>query len=86
MKKLKGLIRIETEDEKGMLRIKIQDNGPGISDAIKDKIFNPFFTTKNTGTGLGLAMVKRVVEAHAGTIFFESDEKGTLFIFEIPLK
>ena len=81
-----GLIRIETEDEKGMLRIKIQDNGPGISDAIKDKIFNPFFTTKNTGTGLGLAMVKRVVEAHAGTIFFESDEKGTLFIFEIPLK
>lgn len=81
-----GLIRIETENEKGMLRIKIRDNGPGIPDAIKDKIFNPFFTTKNTGTGLGLAMVKRVVEAHAGMIFFESDEKGTLFIFEIPLK
>lgn len=81
-----GLIRIDAENEKGNLRIKIRDNGPGIPDAIKYKIFNPFFTTKNTGTGLGLAMVKRVVEAHAGTIFFESDEKGTLFIFEIPLK
>lgn len=81
-----GLIRIDAENEKGMLRIKIWDNGPGIPDTVKDKIFNPFFTTKNTGTGLGLAMVKRVVEAHAGTIFFESDEKGTLFIFEIPLK
>ncbi len=81
-----GKIRIDAENEKEILRLKIRDNGPGIPDAIGDKIFKPFFTTKNTGTGLGLAMVQRVVESHGGSIFFESDAKGTLFIFEIPLK
>lgn len=81
-----GKIHIDAGHEKNILRLKIKDNGPGIPEAIREKIFKPFFTTKNTGTGLGLAMVKRVVEAHGGTIFFESDAKGTLFIFEIPLK
>jgi len=81
-----GVVRIDAENENDVLRLKIRDNGPGIPDAIRDKVFKPFFTTKNTGTGLGLAMVKRVVEAHEGTIFFESGAGGTLFIFEIPLK
>lgn len=81
-----GKIHIDAENKKNSLRLKIKDNGPGIPETNKDKIFKPFFTTKNTGTGLGLAMVKRVVEAHGGIIFFESDAEGTLFIFEIPLK
>lgn len=81
-----GEIRIDSEIDKETLRIKIKDNGSGIPEDIKENIFKPFFTTKNTGTGLGLAMVKRVVEAHSGNIFFESDRKGTLFIVEIPLK
>lgn len=81
-----GLIAINTEIANQRLRLKIKDNGPGIPGDIKEKIFKPFFTTKTTGTGLGLAMVQRVVEAHAGNIFFESDAKGTLFIFDFPLK
>lgn len=83
---IQGHISITTEIKKDRLFIKITDNGPGIPDEIKEKIFKPFFTTKTTGTGLGLAMVKRVIEAHAGNIFFQSGPKGTLFIIEIPLK
>jgi signal transduction histidine kinase len=51
----------------------VHDNGPGIPPGAMDKIFNPFFTTKDTGTGLGLAMVHRVVEAHDGTILVTND-------------
>lgn len=83
---VQGHISIETQNKKDRLLIKITDNGPGIPEDIKEKIFKPFFTTKTTGTGLGLAMVKRVIEAHAGSIFFQSGPKGTLFIIEIPLK
>jgi signal transduction histidine kinase len=54
-------------------RLVVHDTGPGIAPAVMDKIFNPFFTTKETGTGLGLAMVHRVVEAHDGTILVTND-------------
>lgn len=81
-----GVIGIEADVNDAVLVIRVKDNGPGIPDDIRDKIFNPFFTTKNTGTGLGLAMVRRVIEAHGGRIFFESTGNGTLFIIEIPIK
>jgi signal transduction histidine kinase len=55
-------------------RVVVHDTGPGIAPAVMDKIFNPFFTTKDTGTGLGLAMVHRVVEAHDGTILVTNDD------------
>ncbi|MCP4213664.1 MAG: GHKL domain-containing protein [bacterium] len=81
-----GSLSISAEVQKNSLVLHIRDNGPGIPAEIRDKIFKPFFTTKNTGTGLGLAMVKRVIEAHSGDISFQSDGKGTLFIVQIPLK
>ncbi len=69
------------------VEIRIQDNGPGIPDEIKDKIFQPFFTTKPTGsgTGLGLSLSYDIIKAHGGSISVKSDKKeGTEFIIQIP--
>jgi two-component system sensor histidine kinase FlrB len=81
-----GNISIGFKVRRNQIVIEIQDDGKGISKEVQDKIFNPFFTTKNTGTGLGLAMVKRIVEAHGGSINFTSNDKGTLFNIIIPIK
>jgi signal transduction histidine kinase len=65
--------------------IAVSDNGGGIPDAAKEKIFKPLFTTKSKGQGFGLAVVKKLVEALNGYIAFETVAgKGTTFIVEIP--
>jgi hypothetical protein len=67
--------------------ITIQDTGPGISPASEEKIFSPFFTTKEKGTGLGLVVVKKLVEDNDGTIDIRSiPEKGTTFIISFPIE
>ncbi|MCP9770236.1 histidine kinase [Lacihabitans sp. LS3-19] len=72
------------------LQITITDNGPGIPDAIKDKIFQPFFTTKDTGkgTGLGLSLAYDIItKGHEGTIELKSVEgEGSKFLITLPLK
>jgi signal transduction histidine kinase len=66
--------------------ITIKDNGTGIPASMKSKIFTPNFTTKSSGTGLGLAMCKGIVEQSKGGIWFETEEgKGTIFYVELPL-
>ncbi|HIP33006.1 MAG TPA: GHKL domain-containing protein [Crocinitomicaceae bacterium] len=66
--------------------ITVQDNGVGIDEAKQSKIFVPYFTTKSTGTGLGLAMVKQIIENHKGQIEFDSQKnKGTVFTITLPL-
>ena len=71
--------------QKEMAQISIRDNGVGIDESKRFKIFVPYFTTKSNGTGLGLAMVKQIIENHNGTIDFESLEgSGTVFRIEIP--
>lgn len=73
---------------KDQLLIAIQDNGTGIPDAIKDKIFQPFFTTKPTGqgTGLGLSLSYDIVKGHGGTFVVESKEgEGTTFRILLPI-
>jgi len=82
---MNGKIEVSALRHNNGVTLKIKDDGHGIPDTMKDKIFKPFFTTKNTGTGLGLAMVKRVIEAHSGGISFESTEKGTEFNIEFSL-
>ena len=68
------------------LQITISDTGEGITDEMKEKIFQPFFTTKTKGTGLGLAISKRLIEQHGGTIIAESNNpKGTIFRISFPL-
>jgi PAS domain S-box-containing protein len=70
---------------KNLVKLLIQDDGEGIPDEIIDKIFNPFFTTKQKGTGLGLHIVKSIVEAHQGSISVESKlHAGTTFTILLP--
>ena len=72
----------------GKIEIKVSDNGPGIPPEIKDKIFQPFFTTKPTGagTGLGLSLSYDIVKAHGGEIKVKSKEgEGTEFKIEFPI-
>ncbi len=65
----------------------ISDNGPGVSKANLEKIFQPFFTTKGEGTGLGLPIAKRIMEEHGGWIHCRSEEgKGATFVLGLPCK
>ena len=62
--------------------VSIRDNGTGIDDDIKDKIFNPYFSTKDDGTGVGLAIVEKIVFDNKGRIWFESFPGSTTFYME----
>ena len=81
-----GKIIINVIAKSGKIITSIEDNGTGINEHQRLKIFTPNFTTKSTGSGLGLVMVKNIIEQHSGNIRFESDkDKGTRFIFELPM-
>jgi two-component system nitrogen regulation sensor histidine kinase NtrY len=77
------IIRITAEVNEENYVIRITDNGSGIADEMKGKIFTPNFTTKSTGSGLGLAMVKNIISNFGGRIWFESEkDKGSTFYIE----
>jgi PAS domain S-box-containing protein len=70
-----------------MLEIRVNDDGPGMSDKIRSNIFNLYFTTKAKGTGIGLSIVQRIVYEHGGIIMVESDKlKGSSFIIHLPIR
>jgi len=72
-------------DGQPALRIAVRDNGPGIEPEQRPKIFDPFFTTKSKGTGLGMPIARRIVEAHGGQIALgDSDGPGTVFLITLP--
>jgi signal transduction histidine kinase len=84
----KGELRIRTARELECALVEIQDNGPGIAPEIRDRIFDPFFTTKQVGdgSGLGLDMVRRIVQGHHGDVRFESKPGDTRFQVRLPLQ
>jgi len=86
----RGVIKISTKRKDHELIVEISDNGIGIPDEIKDKIFTPFFTTKDIGkgTGQGLSFSHRiVVERHKGKLYFESKvNEGTTFYIHLPIE
>jgi len=77
-----GIITIRTRNEKNTLILDFEDSGIGIAKENLDKIFEPLFTTKQTGTGLGLASVKSIIDAHGGTISVKSPP--TVFTVILP--
>jgi two-component system, NtrC family, sensor kinase len=84
-----GRVRLTTESSAEMIRLIIDDNGPGIPKQTLPKIFDPFFTTKpvGKGTGLGLSLCYGIIHEHGGTITAHSESgKGASFIIELPIQ
>ena len=77
---------VSVSEENSIVKIEVKDNGIGISDENKMYVFEPKFTTKNSGMGLGLGIIKKIIENYNGTITFESEEnKGTTFTVLLPI-
>ena len=82
-----GKLAVRAEQRNGKVQVEIEDRGPGIPSDQLSKIFEPFYTTKESGTGLGLYVTKQLVERNNGHIFVESRlNKGTCFILGFPCK
>jgi signal transduction histidine kinase len=82
-----GHIHLVLRSAAGEAIAEIHDNGSGIAEADKERIFRPNFTTKSSGMGLGLAMVQRMVETAGGRVWFETEEgKGSTFFVALPLR
>ncbi len=80
-----GIIRISLFEKNNHYLLSIADNGVGISNDVHEKIFSPSFTTKTSGMGLGLSIVKGIVDNMDGRIYYETEKnKGTEFFIEIP--
>lgn len=81
------IIKLEEAWQEGSILLRVRDNGEGIPAEMQGKIFVPNFTTKTSGTGLGLAMCKGIVEQAGGSIWFETREgSGTTFYVELPVE
>ncbi len=81
-----GNLKVRLAEDGRMALLSIHDQGGGIPDDVRDKIFDLYFTTKKDGSGIGLAMTYRIVELHNGSIEVESDAThGTTFILRFPL-
>ncbi len=80
-----GELTLSTYFQEGNVVIAVKDTGQGIPDDVRDSVFDLYFTTKDSGGGIGLAISRKIVEAHEGKIYFESEPGvGTIFYIELP--
>ena len=84
MEETGGTINISTKAQGDFVEVQIQDDGPGIPPENLGRVFDPFFSTRDDGTGLGLTMVHRIVDDHGGHIEVESGPEGTTFRVSLP--
>jgi signal transduction histidine kinase len=81
-----GKLQVFLEEDRGYALLRIRDEGTGIPDEIREKIFDLYFTTKIGGSGIGLAMTYRILQLHNGSVEVQSGEgAGAEFLFRIPL-
>ena len=80
-----GIISLRAFHQNDRVVMELSDNGPGIPLDIQSQVFIPFFTTKSTGTGIGMSIVRKIVIMSGGSIRFSSKPgKGTVFIIDLP--
>jgi signal transduction histidine kinase len=80
-----GAVRIVSRADEGGVAVDVEDDGPGVPEAVRGRLFEPLITTKEHGNGLGLALVKRVAERHGGTVLHEPRAGGgTRFTLRLP--
>ena len=80
-----GVVQVDLERNGAAARVRVRDSGPGIPLDQRERVFEPFYTTKASGTGLGLALAQRTIEEHGGTIRVEDAARGASFVIELPL-
>ncbi len=79
-----GLVRIVLEGDEKQARLRVADDGPGVPAAFRSHLFEPFQTTKPSGTGLGLALSRRIARAHGGDLVLEASSSGASFLLTLP--
>ena len=77
--------RNDASEQSDSIEIRIHDQGPGIPAEIRDRVFRPFFTTRDNGTGLGLSMAREAAQAHGGSLHLNPGGSGTEMVFRVPL-
>ncbi len=82
---INGILEIKAEKDNGIVKIQFKDNGKGISPDKVNKIFLPYYTEKPKGSGLGLTIVKEIIEKHNGKIYALPSDKGAIFVIELPI-
>jgi signal transduction histidine kinase len=81
-----GRVSLSARPEDGTVRIEVQDDGPGVPPDLREKIFTAFFTTREKGTGLGLAFVREIVRDHGSDVIVrEAPGGGSIFAFDLPV-
>jgi len=80
-----GVVSVEGALEESGVALAVQDTGPGVDETTRRRLFEPLITTREKGIGLGLALVKRIVERHGGTIAYEPRGAGARFVVRLPL-
>ncbi|MER2565908.1 MAG: ATP-binding protein, partial [Myxococcaceae bacterium] len=81
-----GALRISVATEGAEAVVRVEDTGPGLPAEVRDRLFEPFFSTKARGTGIGLSLSRQIVEAHGGKIGIDdSVQQGTTFVMRFPL-
>jgi signal transduction histidine kinase len=82
----KGEVRVLARADGGFVALDVEDDGPGVAESVRGRLFEPLITTKAHGNGLGLALVKRVAERHGGSVGHEPRPGGgTRFTLRVPM-
>ncbi len=80
-----GILTFQVKLAGNIIYIRVADTGPGIPGNLSERIFDPYYTTKNTGTGMGLAICQKIVQLHNGNIDFETNSEGSTFTISMNL-